>query len=312
MPFGAYVDAVREAFACMRRDARFCAAVAYSGRGRRFSREGRKPAARRGYAAIKTNANFPNNRTHGLPTIQGAILLSMPQRVPLALLDSIEITIKRHGAATAVAARYLARPDSHVATICGLRRAGAHSAGRVRHRLDIRHVFVFDFRLLRAAAFAAENRPRARHQARHQGRRRGNLARRDALGDVIATCTPARTPYLGPDDVRPDIHRGDRRGQSRQERNPSALMARAKVVADVTAQCAIWAISSRHRGGDDAGSRCPCGAWRIVAGSRPGRAQADETRFFGRLRRRHPRRCASARAYELARETGAGQRLSLA
>ncbi len=38
---------------------------------------------------------------------------------PLALMDSIEITILRTGAATAVAAKYLARPDSKVATVCG-------------------------------------------------------------------------------------------------------------------------------------------------------------------------------------------------
>jgi alanine dehydrogenase len=75
----------------------------------------------RKYFAAKVNANFPgNNRGYGLPTIQGIIILAdaINGRV-LALMDSIEMTILRTGAATAVAAKYLAPLNSKVATICG-------------------------------------------------------------------------------------------------------------------------------------------------------------------------------------------------
>src|SRR6516164_9394394 len=73
------------------------------------------------YIVVKLNANFPQNYTRfGLPTIQGVIVLCDADngRV-LAVLDSMEITIKRTAAATAVAAKYLARKNSSVATICG-------------------------------------------------------------------------------------------------------------------------------------------------------------------------------------------------
>src|SRR5919206_2021134 len=75
----------------------------------------------RGYFAAKVNANFPGNRErHGLPTIQGVIaLFDGGNGRLLALLDSAEITSVRTAAATAVAARYLARPDSAVAGVCG-------------------------------------------------------------------------------------------------------------------------------------------------------------------------------------------------
>jgi hypothetical protein len=68
-----------------------------------------------------SRSNFPQNRSlRDLPTIQGAILLlDADDGTPLAFLDSMEITLKRTGAATAVAGRYLARPDSRTATICG-------------------------------------------------------------------------------------------------------------------------------------------------------------------------------------------------
>src|SRR6185369_3667341 len=66
------------------------------------------------YFAAKLNANFPDNpRRSGLPTIQGVVALcDAGDGRLLALLDSIEITRLRTGAATAVAARYLARPDA--------------------------------------------------------------------------------------------------------------------------------------------------------------------------------------------------------
>ena len=73
------------------------------------------------YFALKVNGGFFQNRVRlGLPNIQGLIVLSRADNgVPLAAMDSIEITIQRTGAATAVAARHLARPDSRVVTVCG-------------------------------------------------------------------------------------------------------------------------------------------------------------------------------------------------
>src|SRR5829696_102251 len=74
-----------------------------------------------GDVAVKINGNFPSNEArHGLPTIQGAVYLADASNGrALALLDSAEITLQRTGAATAVAARYLARKDATTATICG-------------------------------------------------------------------------------------------------------------------------------------------------------------------------------------------------
>src|SRR5262249_17372174 len=73
------------------------------------------------YFALKVNGGFfENQERFGLPNIQGLIVLSRADNgAPLAAMDSIEITIQRTGAVTAVAARYLARPDSRVCTICG-------------------------------------------------------------------------------------------------------------------------------------------------------------------------------------------------
>src|SRR5215510_1679963 len=72
------------------------------------------------YFAAKLNANFPGNPVKGLPTIQGAVLLSDAENgAPLAILDSTSITALRTAAASAVAAKHLARQVSNTALICG-------------------------------------------------------------------------------------------------------------------------------------------------------------------------------------------------
>src|SRR5262245_46471374 len=62
----------------------------------------------RSYVALKLNGNFPGNPRAGLPTIQGAILLcDADAGEVLAIMDSIEVTLRRTAAATALAARHL-------------------------------------------------------------------------------------------------------------------------------------------------------------------------------------------------------------
>src|SRR5205085_5960835 len=72
--------------------------------------------------AIKVNGGFFQNQSRfGLPNIQGLIFLSdATNGCPLCVMDSIEVTIQRTGTATAVAAKYLARPESSIVTVCGL------------------------------------------------------------------------------------------------------------------------------------------------------------------------------------------------
>jgi ornithine cyclodeaminase/alanine dehydrogenase-like protein (mu-crystallin family) len=61
------------------------------------------------YFAAKTNANFPHNGArHGLPTIQGVVVLCEAVKgLPLAVMDSMAITALRTAAVMAVAASAL-------------------------------------------------------------------------------------------------------------------------------------------------------------------------------------------------------------
>ena len=309
MPFGEYVEAVADAFR-MQAEGRAIAPapmhVPTEGGGFHV-KAGRLPIGQ-GYAAFKVNANLPGNRAkHGLPTIQGAILLfDASTGAPVALLDSIEITLQRTGAATAVAARYLARPDSQVATIYGCGAQSRSQLAALRHELDIRRVFLVDSDAAAAESFAAEvagldvDLPAVPRQAAR-------------TSDVIVTCTSSRAPFLGPADVRSGtfVAAIGADNPDKSEIDP-ALMARARVVTDLTEQCS-------HMG--DLHHALAAGTMRIadvhaelgelVAGRKGGRTQAHEITLFDGSGVGIQDVAASARAYQLARERNAGHRISL-
>jgi ornithine cyclodeaminase/alanine dehydrogenase len=74
-------------------------------------------------AGIKWVSGYPENQGKGLSYITGLLLLNDPETgIPIAIMDCTWITAKRTGAATAVAAKYLARPDSATVGIvaCGV------------------------------------------------------------------------------------------------------------------------------------------------------------------------------------------------
>src|SRR5258708_7558825 len=111
-----------------------------------------------GYFAAKLNGNFfHNHQRFAMPNIQGLIVLcDASNGFPLAVMDSIEITILRTGAATAVAAKHLARPGSKTATICGCGNQGRVQLPALHTDSPPLHVHSFDSYETTAHGFAGE------------------------------------------------------------------------------------------------------------------------------------------------------------
>jgi ornithine cyclodeaminase len=91
------------------------------------------------YAGVKLVTVFPDNgERQGLPAIAGIyLLLSAETGEPLALLDGPKLTTWRTAAASALAARYLARPDAKRLVMVG---AGALAPYLVRAHASVRPI----------------------------------------------------------------------------------------------------------------------------------------------------------------------------
>ncbi len=74
-------------------------------------------------AGMKWVSGYPENQQKDLPYISGLLILNDDETgIPIAVMDCTWITAKRTGAATAVAAKHLARPESRTVGIiaCGV------------------------------------------------------------------------------------------------------------------------------------------------------------------------------------------------
>jgi ornithine cyclodeaminase/alanine dehydrogenase-like protein (mu-crystallin family) len=108
-------------------------------------------------AGIKWVAGYPDNRQRGLPYITGLLILNDPETgIPIVLMDCTWITAQRTGAATAVAAKYLARSDSTTVGILGCGVQGRSNLEALKVLFPLRKVYVFDKHPDRAARYAEE------------------------------------------------------------------------------------------------------------------------------------------------------------
>jgi alanine dehydrogenase len=234
----------------------------------------------RNYLVAKLNANFPNNNAHfGLPTIQGVIaVFDAENGVPLAILDSIDVTIKRTAAASAVAAKYLARKDSSIATICGCGQQGRTQLRAVLLVLPLTKIYAFDVNERAAINFRNELSPELKIDI-EPVRDPASPIRKS---DVCITCTTANKSFVRKEDVSPGtfIAAVGADNEDKQEID-SALIASAKVVADSLEQsCAIGDVHHAIAYGLMRKENVYAELCEIVAGQKIGRAADDEIVVF--------------------------------
>ena len=99
-----------------------------------------------GAAALKWVSGYPQNPSRGLPYIAGLLVLNDPETgIPLAVMDATWITAMRTGAASAVAARRLARTEPSVLAILGCGVQGrSHAEAMTAAFPSINRVRVYD------------------------------------------------------------------------------------------------------------------------------------------------------------------------
>jgi ornithine cyclodeaminase/alanine dehydrogenase len=266
----------------------------------------------RSFFAAKINANFPHNANRfGLPLIQGVIFLADAQNgYPLALMDSMEITIQRTGAATAVAAKYLARPDSKSILICGCGNQGRVSLQALSKIFSLEHAFAYDVDHTQAQRFANELSAELKIPVETTSDLREAMKRID----ICVTCTPSTQFFLKQDYVRPGtfIAAVGADSETKQELDP-ALLAQNKTVTDIVEQCASigelhHAIASGLMTKQDAHAELS----EVVAGTKSGRTSPDEIIIFDSTGMALQDVISAATVYMKAVNKGAGRILNLA
>ncbi|WP_435317109.1 ornithine cyclodeaminase family protein [Haloarchaeobius sp. TZWSO28] len=151
-------------------------------------------------AGIKwVNVHPDNPSEFDLPTVMGTMIYSDPETgFPLAIMDGTELTMRRTGAAAAVATDYLAVEDASSLGIVG---AGVQSYTQVEAIAavrDIEEVVVSDLDEARVAAFidAFEDEFDVRE---------GSIAEA-ASCDVLSTVTPVESPIVSAEDLGEHTH----------------------------------------------------------------------------------------------------------
>jgi ornithine cyclodeaminase/alanine dehydrogenase len=239
-------------------------------------------ADRQGLAAVKFLADVPDNPASQLPRQRSVILLlSRDTGACEGIIDGALVTRQRTAAASAVASRCLARPDSSVLGLVGAGNLALEHVGALLAVLPIKRVAVWsrtkettgrfvDRVRDRYGAIAVDVLPSPREVT--------------AASDVLCTLTPARDPVVLGEWFRPGLHINAVGAPPRPDHREidSAGMGRAKVFVDsmATAQKKsgdlLLAIADGSMGESDI--RAELGD--VITGRKAGRTDADDITLF--------------------------------
>jgi alanine dehydrogenase len=218
-----------------------------------------------GALGVKLVAFYPNNR--GVPTHHAVIQLFKPDTgEPLVLMDGRLITEERTAAVSAVATKYLARPDASVLALIGSGVQARSHLKALRLVRDFREVRVWSPR--HAADFAREHGVRATSSAEEAV----------AGADVIVTATSSKTPVLRGEWLAPGAHInavGAPRPDWREL--DDEVLRRARLYVDSRA------AAEKESGDARAARGVVAELGEVAAGGKPGRLSADEITVFKSL-----------------------------
>jgi len=223
-------------------------------------------------------------------------------------MESGSVTALRTAAASAVAARVLARRDARTATIVGCGVQGELQLAALAAALGLERVRLVDADVARARALAE----RAQAMGLH-AEVASDVHAALRASDLVVTCTPSRRAFVALEDIAPGtfIAAVGADSQGKQELDP-ALVASATLVVDVLEQCAeIGELQHALAAGLMTRAQVHAELAAVVAGRRPGRTRDDEITIFDSSGTALQDVAAAIAVYEKARATGRGTEVKL-
>ncbi|MSQ20298.1 MAG: ornithine cyclodeaminase family protein [Betaproteobacteria bacterium] len=228
---------------------------------------------------IKIVTVFPGNRRHGVPTVGALyVLLDGVTGHPVALLDGETITQRRTGAASALAARYLTRPDAKTLLVVGTGALAPYMARAHAANHAFQHILMWGRDAERARAVAAhlalDGLPAIAVQSLDDGMDRA---------DVVTCATTSTEPIIRGEQLHPGMHIdlvGSFTPQMREV--DDACVARAKVFVDTFAGALKEAgdLVQPIAAGSFSRAQVRAELADLVAGRHAGRESQDEITLF--------------------------------
>ena len=232
------------------------------------------PAALPGAAGVKWVNVHPQNRARSLPTIMALFIYNDPETgYPLAVMDATEMTAFRTGAAAAIAAKYLARPDSHTLGIVG--------AGRQAYTQIAAHTELFKIDLIKVFDImpaAVEGIIKSFPQFKIKQYPLEEVV----TADIVCTLTPARLPVVKKSWIRPGTHINaiGADAEGKEELEPSILKESMVVVDDLRQATAGGEINVPIARGLYSPSEIYATLGEIIGGKKSGREDTRTITIF--------------------------------
>jgi ornithine cyclodeaminase/alanine dehydrogenase-like protein (mu-crystallin family) len=147
----------------------------------------------RGRGAVKLVTLLPENPAKGLPTIQAALVVFSETGTPIALLDGTMVTQLRTGAASALASKYLSRPDSAHLVVIGTGALAPYMAMAHCTVRPIKSISVWGRRTANAVSTVESIRALVDGIAVEVSE---SLEKSVAMADIVCCATRSSTPIL--------------------------------------------------------------------------------------------------------------------
>jgi len=262
---------------------------------------GAMPGYISGVLEAKVVTIFPQNHVRGLPSHQGLIaLFDQDNGAPLAVMDGMAITAIRTGASAALAARWLARPESSTLAILGAGVQGHSNLTAFARVRDFKEIRIASRNVATAESLAAQN-PRAKPVATFKEAVQG--------ADVVCCCTDAREPVMKYEWLVPGAHVSSVGGTFGPELDAQTIGAGMIFVESRDAVRQPPPAGAHELQGLRPESVTEIGE--VIAGTQPGRTAAGQLTVYKSSGHAVEDAAAARLVYDRAVAEGAGERVSL-
>ena len=263
---------------------------------------------------VKIVAVFGENPSRGLPVINAmVVVLDIETGQPLAIMDGTYLTALRTGAVSGAATDLLARQESRVAVIIGAGAQGLTQAAAVCTVRPIERIIAVD-RDQRQLDRFREGMIRDWPDLVDRLETTIDAAAAVRQADIVCTATTSRTPVFDDRDLRPGTHvNGVGAYTPEMQELPAETIARAIVVVDAVGPAlaeggdlikplAAGLVTREHFARE---------LGMVAAGLASGRQSDEEVTVFKSVGNAVQDVVVARRAFDLARQSGAGTTIDL-